>query len=314
MADSDIGVADSIYVSIHELIDKPEAQIEQDKQRNLKRFEANKVSYVRNLFRRLNSPRDEAMKECIKKVLERIDQIKSCYEGGVEEVYQNNNKFAEMMVIDGCFILEVIYASFKKHDSHSFFDINLVSLYVKHDLVLLENQIPFFVLEDLFRCTISLIEPSLSLVTLVLEFLEDINPFSDKKLVDNIPADTDHDHILGLLQKCYQPMDLSRAGLKFAPNKNEKSILTMEFKVSRLPFHFFLMGKPTFFMPVLTIEDYTESFFRNLIAYEQFTPATSKHITSYAFAMDCLLDSQEYVHKVIDSKVFINNLGSTKEA
>ncbi|PWA83170.1 hypothetical protein CTI12_AA170660 [Artemisia annua] len=390
MADSDIGVADSIYVSIHELIDKPEAQIE-DKQRtptiyrvqnilrnvnrlsynprvlsigpfhkknrNFKRFEANKVSYVRNLFRRLNSPRDEAMKECIKQVLERIDQIKSCYEGGVEEDYQNNtsNKFAEMMVIDGCFILEIIYVSYKKYDSHSFFDINLVSLYVKHDLVLLENQIPFFVLEDLFRCTISLIDPSLSLVTLVLKFLEDINPFSDKKLVDNIPADTNHDHILGLLQKCYQPMglhdqeclreskpmdaaetsrpdheglreskvtallsysaaDLSRAGVKFAPNKNGKSILTMEFKVSRLPFNFFLMGKPTFFMPVLTIEDYTESFFRNLIAYEQFTPATSKHITSYAFAMDCLLDSQEDVHKVIDSKVFINNLGSTKQA
>ena len=112
----------------------------------------------------------------------------------------------------------------------------------------------------------------------------------------------------------YSAADLSRAGVKFAKNKKEKSILAMEFEVPRLSFHCFSMGKPTFFMPVLTIEDYTESFFRNLIAYEQFTPATSKHITSYAFAMDCLLDSQEDVHKVIDSKVFINNLGSTKEA
>ncbi|PWA89042.1 hypothetical protein CTI12_AA115060 [Artemisia annua] len=397
-----------IYLSIHNLIQKQEAQRKQGKQLtpsiyrvpeilrnvnklsydprvlsigpfhkkniNLKRLEANKVSYVCNLFHRLNSPQDKALEVCEQKVLDRIDQIKSCYEGGVEEEDYQNKKLAEMMVIDGCFILEVIYASYKKkYDSHSFFDIYLVSLYVKHDLVLLENQIPFFVLEDLFRCTISLIERNLSLVKLhdlvllenqipffvledlfrctisliernlslvklVLEFLEDINPFSEKKLVANIhSADTNHDHILALLHKCYQPMDaaetsqerlreskltamsysaadLSRAGVKFAPNKIEKSILTMEFKVPRLSFHCFSMGKPTFFMPVLTIEDYTESFFRNLIVYEQLTPATSKHITSYAFAMDCLLDSQEDVQKVIGSKVFVNNLGSTKEA
>ena len=85
------------------------------------------MSYVRNLFLRLKSLRHEAMKECKTKVLERIDQIKSCYERGVED-YQNNNEFAEMMVIDGCFILEVIYASYKKYVSHSFFDINSVSL------------------------------------------------------------------------------------------------------------------------------------------------------------------------------------------
>nr|GEW23114.1 hypothetical protein CTI12_AA065890 [Tanacetum cinerariifolium]GEX18539.1 hypothetical protein CTI12_AA065890 [Tanacetum cinerariifolium] len=75
-------------------------------------------------------------------------------------------------------------------------------------LKVLSNQIPFFVLEDLFRCTISFIEPNLSLVKLVLVFLEDINPFTEWNLLANIPVgDTNHDHILGLLHKCYQPMD-----------------------------------------------------------------------------------------------------------
>ncbi|PWA74525.1 hypothetical protein CTI12_AA251870 [Artemisia annua] len=291
----------------------------------LKRLEAHKITYVHNLFDRLQpSPWENTMKACIRKVLDKIDLIRSCYEGKMK-VY-DDNEFAKMMVLDGCFILELIYASHRDHEGHSFFDINLVNLNVMRDLVLLENQIPFFVLRDIFKCTISEFDPEVCLTMLVLSFLQEINPFRKESLYKiQIPATPgkDYDHILGLLQNCYQPavpetdQDLSRAGVKFVPkivDETPKSILAMEYKPPKFSVLSYSWFKPTFSMPLLYIEDYTESILRNLIAYEQLTPATSNHITSYAFAMDGLLDNKEDIRKVIDSNGLVNNLGSTREA
>ncbi|GJS93867.1 putative UPF0481 protein [Tanacetum coccineum] len=174
---------------------------------NLKRLEAHKVSYMHNLFERLeSSPKEKTMKACIRKMLDKIEKIKSCYEG--EMKVSDDNEFAKMMVLDGCFILELIYASHKDHGGHSVFDIDLVNLNVKHDLVLLENQIPFFVLRDIFKSTIHKFDPQARLTRLVLSFLQEINPFEKESLVKIQMPDSpykDYDHILGLLHDCYHP-------------------------------------------------------------------------------------------------------------
>ncbi|GKC60783.1 putative UPF0481 protein [Tanacetum coccineum] len=174
---------------------------------NLKRLEAHKVSYMHNLFERLkSSPKEKTMKACIRKMLDKIEKIKSCYEGEMKVF--DDNEFAKMMVLDGCFILELIYASHKDHGGHSVFDIDLVNLNVKHDLVLLENQIPFFVLRDIFKSTIHKFDPQARLTRLVLSFLQEINPFEKESLVKIQMPDSpykDYDHILGLLHDCYHP-------------------------------------------------------------------------------------------------------------
>nr|XP_043619862.1 putative UPF0481 protein At3g02645 [Erigeron canadensis] len=304
----------------------------------LKEAEKHKLSYLSDLFSRVTSSREQAMKACLNMLLPKLDQIKACYAGKMETY--DDHKFAKMMVIDGCFILELIYRSkFNKKPSTSFFDNNLLLLYVKHDLLLLENQIPYFVLVDIFENTIRKLEPTVSLANLVLEFLSDMNPFGKELLLDKDEANTRHDHILGLLQKCYQHAhdtfteqldpdsgvkflnaisysvtDLALAGVMFRPNTDEEWLLAMEFKSSTVPLFCCSWSKPTFKMPFLQIEDYTESVLRNLIAYEQCSPAIPNYVTSYAFAMERILDTKEDVHKVISSKVLINNLGSSEQA
>ncbi|GJY00090.1 putative UPF0481 protein [Tanacetum coccineum] len=291
-----------------------------------------------DLFRRLSSPPKETMKACVNLVLPKLDQIKACYQGERKEY--DNNEYVKMMVIDGYFILELIYKStIKKSENPSFFDNNLLTLYV--NLLLLENQIPFFVLQDIFYYTIRQDEPGPSLANLLLSFLKDMNPFGKQLKLDKDEISTKHDHILGLLQKCYQHAhatssqqsgetsnsateflnaisysvtDLALAGVKFKPNTNEEWLLDMEFKSSRIPFICWSWRKPTFKMPYLQIEDYTESVLRNLIAYEQCSPMIPNYVTSYAFAMERILDTKEDVHKVIESKVLVNNLGSSEQA
>ncbi|PWA85908.1 hypothetical protein CTI12_AA143570 [Artemisia annua] len=149
-----------------------------------------------------------------------------------------------------------------------------------------------------------------------------MNPFGTDLPLDNVEEDNnDHDHILGLFQKCYWDSQLSKtplksaeefskaisysvtelalAGVKFKPDRDPKRVLEMRFKSSRSPCFCWSW----------------ESVLRNLIVYEQFSPTIPDYITSYAFAMERILDTNEdIIVKVIESKVLVNNLGSSEQA
>nr|CAD1828578.1 unnamed protein product [Ananas comosus var. bracteatus] len=66
--------------------------------------------------------------------------------------FADPKELVEMMVFDGCFIIEVIikYWMGKTREYLPPLDID----FVESDLILFENQIPFFVLEELFRITV----------------------------------------------------------------------------------------------------------------------------------------------------------------
>ncbi|KAI8003769.1 ABC transporter C family member 2 [Camellia lanceoleosa] len=66
-------------------------------------------------------------------------------------------------------------------------------------------------------------------------------------------------------------------------------------------------------IPPLTIEDRTESFFRNLIAYEQYCPDNQlTYITDYVRFMDCLIDSPKDVEILSHRGIIDNWLGDNE--
>ncbi|KAI8002955.1 UPF0481 protein [Camellia lanceoleosa] len=66
-------------------------------------------------------------------------------------------------------------------------------------------------------------------------------------------------------------------------------------------------------IPPLTIEDRTESFFRNLIAYEQYCPNNQLTcITDYVRFMDCLIDSPKDVEILSRCGIIDNWLGDNE--
>ncbi|KAL8258963.1 hypothetical protein R6Q59_026916 [Mikania micrantha] len=85
------------------------------------------------------------------KVYASMEKIKACY---VLTKTYDDVEFAEMMVTDACFILGFILQVFV-----SFVESNLEDVFylgdIVVDLVLLENQIPFFFLAEIFKCTIA---------------------------------------------------------------------------------------------------------------------------------------------------------------
>ncbi|KAD3067700.1 hypothetical protein E3N88_35580 [Mikania micrantha] len=112
----------------------------------------------------------------------------------------------------------------------------------------------------------------------------------------------------------HSAVELERAGVKFRPNyKPVAWRLSMEVEMHRCSCILWFLGKPTLRMPVLRINHFTELILRNLIAYEHLSRANA-YITSYARAMDMLVDNREDVAKLVRSKVIVNHLGSNEEA
>ncbi|XP_058216068.1 uncharacterized protein LOC131327081 isoform X4 [Rhododendron vialii] len=164
-----------------------------------------KMDYANRLFLRLTKGiaepeiRDEKKDELLQEFVEKmkctvkaekynteeevtlVDMAKKYYG---EDLKLNDDDMVEMMLVDGCFILELLYADYHtnycqnsssipqpinggKGGSKSnrrgceqpradpIYDSILTANIVRHDLMLLENQIPFFVLEHLFQLTVA---------------------------------------------------------------------------------------------------------------------------------------------------------------
>lgn len=240
-------------------------------------------------------------------------------------------QLAQMMVIDACFILQFLFGSDEHRPSNSR---NVILEHsISRDLVLLENQIPFFVLQEIFNCTISKTQ-TCSLNSGVLQHLQILSPFKGT-INNNVTATTQSHHILGLLQKYFHPTDnsiqshrppcqmpnhsaveLDNAGVKFKANKNDGNywLLAIDFSSSSFECFRWFWGHRTLRMPKMCIDDNTELFLRNIIAYEQCTPNVPDYVTSYVSAIDMLLDTKEDLCRLVKSKVFTNNLGSNKDA
>ncbi|XP_017629725.1 uncharacterized protein LOC108472685 [Gossypium arboreum] len=82
-----------------------------------------------------------------------MDDLKKCYDPKELEKYSNDNKkLARMFFVDGCAILQAVYMRYRGNDDDDdddgkLFIKNDMLTFVYSDLFLLENQLPFRVLE-----------------------------------------------------------------------------------------------------------------------------------------------------------------------
>ncbi|XVE82025.1 hypothetical protein DITRI_Ditri15bG0113800 [Diplodiscus trichospermus] len=127
-------------------------------------------------------------------------RARRCY--SVDFGSMSNSEFVEIMLVDACFIIEVLRhfgRSEELVDGSSFFLIEpwQIPILVR-DLLLLENQIPFFILDKLFalseseegKSTVSLITMALKFFDLAyplsLDFISKFNHLEPKHLLDLI--------------------------------------------------------------------------------------------------------------------------------
>ncbi|XP_048235918.1 UPF0481 protein At3g47200 isoform X2 [Ricinus communis] len=290
-------------------------------QPNLKMIEEHKWIYLGNLLSRLQI-KGLYLEDLLKAIKALEMEARECYS---ETIQLDTDEFVEMMVLDGCFIIELfrkVADVVQVEADDPIFTMQWIITFFYRDLLRLENQIPFFILERLFdlsRIPGEDENPGPTLSTLALNFFDYalqrphgfIAKYSNLKgrhLLDLVrlsyidfdqsqpPGDDDRtpSHIIQCVSK------LRRAGIKLMQGKAD-SFLVVKFKGGVIE------------MPTITIDDTMSSFLINCVAYEQCHNGSSKHFTTYATFLDCLVNTYRDVEYLCDRSIIENYFGTDAE-
>ncbi|XP_042509844.1 UPF0481 protein At3g47200-like [Macadamia integrifolia] len=112
---------------------------------HLKPMEPHKLRYLNDFLTR--SQFQATLENYVNVITELEDKARQCYS---EIIQESKEEFVKMMVIDGCFILELIL-KITNDDPDMIMNTPWMFYFIKYDLILLENQLPFFVLERLYE-------------------------------------------------------------------------------------------------------------------------------------------------------------------
>ncbi|XP_043700237.1 UPF0481 protein At3g47200-like [Telopea speciosissima] len=142
--------------------------------KHLQPMEAHKLRYLNDLLSRKSQPN---LGDYVKAVTKLEYRARQCYSEIIQ--LKSEDEFVKMMLIDGCFILELILRTNNPHEPRRRDDLILnatwMSQVIKSDLILLENQLPFFVLESLYKRFTGNSNSS-GLDTLISRFFQDFVP------------------------------------------------------------------------------------------------------------------------------------------
>ncbi|KAK8582670.1 hypothetical protein V6N13_069442 [Hibiscus sabdariffa] len=159
----------------------------------LKRTEAIKLSCFLHILWE-----DSSVADRIVRTMESLEaRVRECYE---EPSDLNSQEFVEMMVYDGCFIVQLILGF---ADADIFKERGILGEVV-NDLLLLENQLPFFVLSELYHIIAPEEEDVHQLAHHVISFFRDGSLFH---LFDDPVSDEDIKHLLHLVHSSHHPSD-----------------------------------------------------------------------------------------------------------
>ncbi|XP_058077627.1 UPF0481 protein At3g47200-like [Magnolia sinica] len=286
----------------------------------LQSMEEHKWRYLQNLLSR--SP-DSSLEDCLLEMKAMEAQARSCYS---ESSDIGSNEFVEMMVIDGCFIIELFHKQKEAIGVDPIHRTAWMLPLIAQDMLLLENQLPFFILQRLFELTVE--STHSSLIDLAFDFYSHLFRKDDGLHHSNrsihhllhlfqshlLPSPPEELHHNGYFRLPSTPAvapppprliptatELQLAGVRFKKNDKVSSFLDVKF------------SKGVMEIPLLSIYGSTDQLLRNFIAFEQCLPITGSHITSYAILMNFLIDTSADVDLLNQNKIIEHSLGSNDE-
>ncbi|XP_035547331.1 uncharacterized protein LOC118348888 [Juglans regia] len=111
-------------------------------------MEEHKLRYLKQMLLRRN---ERSVKDYISALSYLEERARNCY---AERISLKKDEFVEMMLLDGCFIIELFRKCQMPHlrDKHDpIFQMCWMLAVIARDLILFENQLPYFVLTKLFE-------------------------------------------------------------------------------------------------------------------------------------------------------------------
>ncbi|KAE8702466.1 Tetratricopeptide repeat (TPR)-like superfamily protein [Hibiscus syriacus] len=229
------------------------------------------------------------------KVMEEIQDLRNCYKPNEIEVY-DDEKLAWMLFIDGCAVLCYgLKGDFEKLNTK----VDRL-VFAQLDLFLLENQIPYRVLQILIN---SAIEPE-KWKQSITDFIRDDKDKRDSNMIGQMLLKCG-DRRKHRIRKTFRSIkELKESGIHVKPNKTNN--------LKNISFYCRFLGKIR--MPHLLVDDSTAAMFMNLVALEMCRDFDNEfEVTSYLCFLDSLIDTAEDVKELRVAGMLHNYLGSDEE-
>ncbi|XP_038904513.1 UPF0481 protein At3g47200-like [Benincasa hispida] len=296
--------------------------------KDLKPMEQFKLQFLRRFIARINRQR-LSYKDVVETALMCWEtRARNCYEDFANNM--NSHDFVRMMLVDGCFIVEFLVSvygicpqtqstSTSRVDPLVFKAMN-INLY--HDLIMLENQLPFFVLQDLFDLIIRGTDNSFTLVDILHKFFGDNFMKHNCETPQNKPPKENIRHLVYFLCFYYSPTngdiiecnnnkslllppsitELHEAGVILEKGSTD-NILNVTFKDGVLK------------IPPFEIHGLFEIYMRNLMAFENFqgVNGNQSYAIHYVLFLGALISREKDSSLLMKKGIITNLIGGSDE-
>ncbi|KAK3221763.1 hypothetical protein Dsin_008788 [Dipteronia sinensis] len=312
--------------------------------KRLRQMDRHKWRSLHVVLKRTN----QDIKVYIDSMRELEEKARACYEGPIG---LSSNEFVEMMVLDGCFVLELFRGAalgftklgYPRNDPVFAMRGSMHS--IQRDMMMLENQLPLFILDRLLGLEFGNPDEKGLVSKLALGFFDPLTPTDepltkfDQNKLEKTTFDPLSDqgglHCLDVFRT-----SLLRSGPQDQPmppriwikrwshanrvaDKRRQQLIHCVTELREAGIKFKKRKTDRFWdikfengilrIPRLFIHDGTKSLFLNLIAFEQSHLDCSNDITSYVIFMDNLINSPEDVGYLHYCGIIEHWLGSDAE-
>jgi len=275
----------------------------------LQAMEEQKLRYLQRFIRRNES---NSLEDYLFAVIKWEKQARDCY---VEPINLSSLEFTQMLVLDGCFIIEffLTWQGATVDPNDRIFQRPALSQAVMRDLKLLENQVPFFILEVLYNIAFEDNENMQSFMRLTCECVIGLGKMPQQFQKTKVL------HLVDFLRTYYLPperkaichkdmywdfpdgiSELDESGVILKVDKNDK-FLDIRFE------------KGVLYIPELMLGNNTESQLRNLIAFEQCHYPWESFVVDYVLFLDSLIYDRRDVQVLINNGIILNSPGSSED-
>ncbi|KAF3559988.1 hypothetical protein F2Q69_00014720 [Brassica cretica] len=263
-------------------------------------MEEHKKTYLAEFAARIEG--ETTIDELRRMIKEEEETIRASYQESTAWI--QSPEFVEMVLHDSVFIIEFIlrFSGVVDKNGDPLLAGLSLGITVYYDLILLENQLPFFILEKLFNPIVTRIWPHLTFRDLIIIFFgfqgkirrsSKFKHFTDLircVRVETLPNLDVWKSKSKPIEHMYNADKLDSGGVKFKAVADELS-LCVSFKNGCLK------------IPCLTVDDSLEMKLRNIMALEQCHYPNNARVCSYALFLDYLIDTDKDVDLLLEKGI-----------
>ncbi|KDO62948.1 hypothetical protein CISIN_1g043339mg [Citrus sinensis] len=251
----------------------------------LKASEEHKQRYLKYFLQRTKV----RMERFLSFIKERETKLRNCYAETIRNL--GSNEFVAMVLVDAVFLIEFFLRFYKRKlttDDDRIFRKPQLRKRIWHDFLLLENQPPLFILNDLFDLAKTVTDEDAFYEN--ISFVKITCFWFRSQVLVFLPLDEN--------QNIPSVEELHEAGVKFKPAAGStKSLLDINFNQGILEIPFF------------KVYDNTERAYRNLLAFESMH-GYDGYFNDYIIMMACLISCPKDAELLVQNEVI--RLGNTE--